>query len=684
MSEEPRVDVLLAKSYDPDVRVRREVTALASAGYRVRIIAWDRTGQHLTAEDDHGVPIHRVRVRSRLSRGWTQIFFLARVAFRILPLLREGQATVLHVVNLPMLGVAVALAPLLGRPRPLIVYDAFEIHALMGADRYPAWLVRLIALAERVLPRFADLVITPGEDRRRYFEALGIRSVAVPNWIDPPPELPDRAAARAELGIRPDQLCLVYAGGIIGSRDLEPLIDHARRCPDDLVLIAGSGDAFEELERSTAGVPNVQLLGWIPDPTNLIVAADGLYYALKPDHPYSRHPAPNNLYQAIALAAPLVYREQGELALVAAAHRIGAPFHDAASLDAAIDSLRDPATNAAIRTELAGVQGRYRWSAAAGRLVDAYEKLLKPRVVARAASPLVILTRIWPTRDRPSVGSFVRARASRVPGVRVVKPRWSRLPRVLIYAVLLLDTLRVKQPRGIEAHMLIPTGFVGLLVARRRRVPLVVYAHGRDVRGWQRRRLPMRLLARFVARRANRIVTNSSDTARYLHEMGVSPDIVPPGVDLARFSPSPRPADRRVLYLGGRIRRKGYNVAEGLADTLVGPWLRDVDPGEIPALIAAHDVILIPSMAEAFGLVAVEAIASGRWVVANAVGGLVDIVQDGVNGTLVWDGDFAGALARVPDYDPVAISRTVERFSLDRWQQEMSRIWAAVLARSAS
>ena len=207
------------------------------------------------------------------------------------------------------------------------------------------------------------------------------------------------------------------------------------------------------------------------DPTNLIVAADGLYYALKPDHPYSRHPAPNNLYQAIALAAPLVYREQGELALVAAAHRIGAPFHDAASLDAAIDSLRDPATNAAIRTELAGVQGRYRWSAAAGRLVDAYEKLLKPRVVARAARRLSSSRASGRLGIGRASGSFVRARASRVPGVRVVKPRWSRLPRVLIYAVLLLDTLRVKQPRGIEAHMLIPTGFVGLLVARRRSGP---------------------------------------------------------------------------------------------------------------------------------------------------------------------------------------------------------------------
>ncbi len=68
----------------------------------------------------------------------------------------------------------------------------------------------------------------------------------------------------------------------------------------------------------------------------------------------------------------------------------------------------------------------------------------------------------------------------------------------------------------------------------------------------------------------------------------------------------------------------------------------------------AHDVVLVPSVEEPFGIVAVEAIASGRWVVAAAVGGLPDIVIDGVNGTLVSDGDYEGALARVPDYDPFA------------------------------
>ncbi len=93
-------------------------------------------------------------------------------------------------------------------------------------------------------------------------------------------------------------------------------------------------------------------------------------------------------------------------------------------------------------------------------------------------------------------------------------------------------------------------------------------------------------------------------------------------------------------------------------------------------------MVLVPSVAEPFGLVAVEAIASGRWVVASDVGGLRDIVIDGVNGTLVGDGDFAGALARVPDYDPYAIAPTVERFSLERWQAELDAVWRRVLAKA--
>lgn len=293
--------------------------------------------------------------------------------------------------------------------------------------------------------------------------------------------------------------------------------------------------------------------------------------------------------------------------------------------------------------------------------------------------PILLVSRIWPNARRPSVGTFVRDRAAGVSGLRVVRPRGDRLPAALVYALLVVDALRVgREIRGVEAHMLVPTGFVGLLVARLRRVPLVVYSHGGDVRDWRSRPAPIRWMARTVARRADRVVTNSEDTAAHLRELGSQPDVVPPGVDLTRFRPTPRPPGRRVLYLGGRNTRKGHDAAVGLADTLVGPWLRDLDPAEIPALIAEHDVVLVPSVAEPFGLVAVEAIASGRWVVARDVGGLRDIVIDGVNGTLVSNGDFAGALARVPDYDPETIARTVEGFGLERWKARMAQIWDEV------
>jgi glycosyltransferase involved in cell wall biosynthesis len=293
---------------------------------------------------------------------------------------------------------------------------------------------------------------------------------------------------------------------------------------------------------------------------------------------------------------------------------------------------------------------------------------------------ILLLTRIWPTPGRPSLGSFVRDRARGVPDLRIVKPRSSRTPWPLLYPIMFLDALRASRSvSGVEAHVVLPTGLVAWSVARLRRVPLLVYAHGGDVRDWRSKPFPLRWLTRFVVRHADRVVTNSSDTARHIREMGVEPTLASPGVDLTRFAVTPRPATRRVLYLGGANPRKGYDVARELADTLVGPWLRDVDPDEIPGLIAQHDVVLMPSLAEPFGLVAVEAIASGRWVVARAVGGLRDVIVDGVNGTLVDDDDFATALANVPDYEPEALARTAERHSLERWQAAMAAIWAELL-----
>lgn len=172
-------------------------------------------------------------------------------------------------------------------------------------------------------------------------------------------------------------------------------------------------------------------------------------------------------------------------------------------------------------------------------------------------------------------------------------------------------------------------------------------------------------------------------------------DVITPGVDRAYFSPGSRSGARSALSLGahpvllfvGRIQPlKGLDVAvetlaalgrkdavllvvggasgnEGqaelarvtaLAESLgVAQQIRFVAPQPhhlLATYYRAADVVLVPSRSESFGLVALEASACGTPVVATAVGGLLSLVDDGLNGFLVPERDgqlFASRVAQI-------------------------------------
>lgn len=95
---------------------------------------------------------------------------------------------------------------------------------------------------------------------------------------------------------------------------------------------------------------------------------------------------------------------------------------------------------------------------------------------------------------------------------------------------------------------------------------------------------------------------------------------------------------------------------------------------DVPRLLSAIDLVLMPSRSEGLGLAAIEALAAARPVIAFAVGGLPEVVVDGVNGRLVPPGDceaFAQAVidtlgdpARRVSYARGAAS-SAEAFSID-------------------
>jgi L-malate glycosyltransferase len=67
-----------------------------------------------------------------------------------------------------------------------------------------------------------------------------------------------------------------------------------------------------------------------------------------------------------------------------------------------------------------------------------------------------------------------------------------------------------------------------------------------------------------------------------------------------------------------------------------------IDNTRVPSFLADHDIMVMPSLAESFGVAALEAAASGLPVIASNVGGIPEVVKDGETGILVKPGDPGG------------------------------------------
>ncbi|UGT39278.1 D-inositol-3-phosphate glycosyltransferase [Nocardia yamanashiensis] len=219
-----------------------------------------------------------------------------------------------------------------------------------------------------------------------------------------------------------------------------------------------------------------------------------------------------------------------------------------------------------------------------------------------------------------------------------------------------------------------------------------------------------------IVAESDRLVANTAEEARQLVELyGADPDridVVLPGADLTRYNPGDKAAaraefglraDERIVAFVGRIQPlKAPDVliraaAQMLADEAALPYpparpLRVVivggpsgtglerpdalielaaalgisdrvtflppqPPHRLVQVYRAADLVAVPSYNESFGLVAIEAQASGTPVLAADVGGLGTAVRDGVSGLLVpghRTPDWAGALRSLLS-DPVRL-----------------------------
>ncbi|MHB8468979.1 MAG: glycosyltransferase [Gaiellaceae bacterium] len=250
----------------------------------------------------------------------------------------------------------------------------------------------------------------------------------------------------------------------------------------------------------------------------------------------------------------------------------------------------------------------------------------------------------------------------------------------------------------VHAHWLA----AGAVAATLRR-PYVVQVWGTDVALAQR--APW--LARPLLRRARLVLAASEFLAEQARALGAREvRVVPSGVAIPERVREPDEPPH-VLYAGRLSEEKGIleflAATEGLPRVVVGDGpLRSrvpeavgfVPPAQLGRWYERAAVVCVPSRREGYGMVAREAMAYGRPVVASAVGGLVDAVDDGVDGLLVPPRDVAALRAALERLlgdaelrrrlGAAARARALLELSPSAAGERLAGAYAAALARPAA
>jgi D-inositol-3-phosphate glycosyltransferase len=108
-------------------------------------------------------------------------------------------------------------------------------------------------------------------------------------------------------------------------------------------------------------------------------------------------------------------------------------------------------------------------------------------------------------------------------------------------------------------------------------------------------------------------------------------------VHLAIIGGDPEAAPEEMTAEMARVQQLCDDLCVGKMVAFLGKRGQDT----LPYYYSAAEVVVMPSHYESFGLVALEAMACGTSVIASQVGGLAFLVQDGVTGYHVPDGDPA-------------------------------------------
>ena len=341
-------------------------------------------------------------------------------------------------------------------------------------------------------------------------------------------------------------------------------------------------------------------------------------------------------------------------------------------------------------------------------------------------------------------------REDRLDGVQVHYSRYLRPPGrhchgissyLLYYSVcrMMRSVLAEFRPDVMHAHTVTPDGYAGLLLGQKYGIPTVCSMRGSDINLYPRTHKPLTLrLTKTVLEETGHLVAVSDALRKEAETMldrvrDIS--VIYNGCDLKQYAYS-QSARERVrksmeicesepvfLYAGSLQKSKGIYELIAAHEYLHGMGRRyrliiagDGEeentlesrvcshmgvgsvhlvgrkmPAEIPDYLSACDALVLPSYDEGMPNIVLEAMACGRPIIASRVGGIPELVEDGMSGYLVARGDakaISHAMCRVVENERERVAMgeyarkiAESRFSWDKNAREHVEVYKEVVSR---
>ena len=202
----------------------------------------------------------------------------------------------------------------------------------------------------------------------------------------------------------------------------------------------------------------------------------------------------------------------------------------------------------------------------------------------------------------------------------------------------------------IHGHYLFPAGAASVEVGKKHNIKTYITAHGSDMFEMYKKQFFMRPIIKNVLKKADVVFAVSNalkDEILATEVPGIENKtrLYWNSVDIAKFNNNGNTSFKSdfknnkpvVLFVGNIIKRKNVNslleakkIAKSDYNLVVvgdGPLLKQLkDKAEKEKIIPSADVLVLPSFSESFGLVLIEALASGKPVIGSDVGGIKEII----------------------------------------------------------